>query len=124
MIQLCVASPSSLTGKKSNELIQGGISSLKSAATSVAKKLDEIKEAISTTSTPVKVLTSDRLQTNDLLETENESTDGSEGGDRQRKISGELGSSKGSHTNLKDVEDLPECLFPPTVESPSGTYLI
>lgn len=109
-------SPSSLTGKKSNELIQGGISSLKSAATSVAKKLDEIKEAISTTSTPVKVLANDRLQT-DLLETENESTDGSEGGDRQRKISGELGSYKGSHTNLKDLEELPDSLYPVTKET-------
>lgn len=44
----------SLTGKKSNELLQGGLSSIKSAATSVAKKLDEIKEAISANTTPVK----------------------------------------------------------------------
>lgn len=44
----------SLTGKKSNEILQGGLSSIKHAATSVAKKLDEIKEAISATSTPVK----------------------------------------------------------------------
>lgn len=110
-----------MTGKKSNELIQGGISSLKSAANSVAKKLDEIKEAISTTSTPVKVLTSDRLQPNELIETENESTDGSEGGDRQRKISAELGSSKGSHTNLKDIEELPECLYLPTSDETTGT---
>lgn len=43
-----------LTGKKSNELIQGGLSSIKNAATSVAKKLDEIKEAISANTTPVK----------------------------------------------------------------------
>ncbi|XP_063215911.1 DENN domain-containing protein Crag isoform X5 [Bacillus rossius redtenbacheri] len=47
-------SPSSLASKKSNELLQGGLSSLKSAATSVAKKFDEIKEAMSVTSTPVK----------------------------------------------------------------------
>lgn len=48
-------SPSGLTGKKSNEIILGGLNSLKSAATSVAKKFDEIKEAISATSTPVKM---------------------------------------------------------------------
>ncbi|KAL1117802.1 hypothetical protein AAG570_004117 [Ranatra chinensis] len=46
--------PSSLTSKKSNELLMGGLSSLKSAATSVAKKFDEIKEAISSNSTPIK----------------------------------------------------------------------
>lgn len=43
-----------MTSKKSNELLQGGLSSIKNAATSVAKKLDEIKEAISSNSTPVK----------------------------------------------------------------------
>ncbi|XP_043666417.1 DENN domain-containing protein Crag isoform X3 [Vespula pensylvanica] len=48
-------SPSGLAGKKSNEIILGGLNSLKSAATSVAKKFDEIKEAISATSTPVKL---------------------------------------------------------------------
>ncbi|XP_026667588.1 DENN domain-containing protein Crag isoform X2 [Ceratina calcarata] len=47
--------PTSLTGKKSNEIILGGLSSLKSAATTVVKKFDEIKEAISATSTPVKL---------------------------------------------------------------------
>ncbi|XP_052872002.1 DENN domain-containing protein Crag isoform X2 [Anopheles cruzii] len=44
----------SFTGKKSNEIFQGGLSSIKNAATSVAKKLDEIKEAISANTTPVK----------------------------------------------------------------------
>lgn len=44
-----------MAGKKSNEIILGGLNSLKSAATSVAKKFDEIKEAISATSTPVKL---------------------------------------------------------------------
>lgn len=48
-------SPTSLTGKKSNEIILGGLNSLKSAATTVVKKFDEIKEAISATSTPVKL---------------------------------------------------------------------
>lgn len=44
-----------MTGKKSNEIILGGLNSLKSAATTVVKKFDEIKEAISATSTPVKL---------------------------------------------------------------------
>ncbi|XP_039291612.1 DENN domain-containing protein Crag isoform X2 [Nilaparvata lugens] len=44
-------SPSSLTSKKSNELIKGGINSLKTAATSMAKKFDDL---ISANSTPIK----------------------------------------------------------------------
>lgn len=50
------ANSPTLTGRKSNEIIQGGLSSIKQAATSVAKKLDEIKEAISISanSTPEK----------------------------------------------------------------------
>ncbi|KAK9754949.1 uDENN domain [Popillia japonica] len=116
-------SPSNLTGKKSNELIQGGISSLKSAATTVVKKLDEIKEAISTstTSTPVKMLTGDRLAAGDVAEGENESTDGSEGGERHRRISAEFGSYRGSYANLKDFEDLPENLFPTPNEFPTDS---
>jgi len=62
-LQLCVGvicylianfvySPSSLTSK--NELLRGGLSTLKSAGNLVAKKFDEIKEAISANSTPVK----------------------------------------------------------------------
>ncbi|XP_061719640.1 DENN domain-containing protein Crag isoform X1 [Cydia pomonella] len=47
-------SPTSIAGKKSNELLQSGLSSLKSAATSMAKKFDEMKEVISANSTPVK----------------------------------------------------------------------
>lgn len=43
-----------MTGKKSNEILQGGLSSIKSAATSMAKKLDEIKDAISANNTPIK----------------------------------------------------------------------
>lgn len=49
-----VFSPTSIAGKKSNELLQSGLSSLKSAATSMAKKFDEMKEVISANSTPVK----------------------------------------------------------------------
>ncbi|XP_030380692.1 DENN domain-containing protein Crag isoform X2 [Scaptodrosophila lebanonensis] len=44
----------SLTGKKSNELIQGSLSSIKYAATSLTRKFDEIKGAISANTTPVK----------------------------------------------------------------------
>ncbi|KAH8373254.1 hypothetical protein KR009_008873 [Drosophila setifemur] len=44
----------SLTGKKSNELIQGSLSSIKFAANSLTKKFDEIKGAISANSTPTK----------------------------------------------------------------------
>jgi hypothetical protein len=47
-----VSSPSSLPTK--NELIRGGLSTLKTAGNLVAKKFDEIKEAISANSTPVK----------------------------------------------------------------------
>ncbi|BFG01693.1 DENN domain-containing protein Crag [Drosophila madeirensis] len=44
----------SLTGRKSNELIQGSLSSIKYAANSLTKKFDEIKGAISANSTPTK----------------------------------------------------------------------
>jgi hypothetical protein len=47
-----VFSPSGLPSK--NELLRGGLSTLKSAGNLVAKKFDEIKEAISANSTPVK----------------------------------------------------------------------
>ncbi|VEN51830.1 unnamed protein product, partial [Callosobruchus maculatus] len=82
-------SPSSLASKKSNELIQGGISSIKSAATSMVKKMEEIREAISTSanSTPVKGLPNDRLAPGDIQE-ECESNDGSDAGERHRRISG------------------------------------
>lgn len=116
-----------MTSKKSNELIQGGISSLKSAATTVAKKLDEIKEAMSTTSTPVKVITgSDRAGGNDNHEGtlnvgEGDSTDGSEGGEGLRRVSAEFGSYKGSIANIRDLEDiLPDNLYPLSAENQSG----
>lgn len=50
----CPFSSPSLTSKKSNEIIQGSLSSIKYAANSVARKFDEIKEAMSANSTPVK----------------------------------------------------------------------
>lgn len=52
-LSLPLDSPS-LTGKKSNELIQGSLSSIKFAANSLTRKFDEIKGAISANSTPVK----------------------------------------------------------------------
>lgn len=88
-----------MTGKKSNEIIQGGISSIKHAATSVAKKLDEIKEAISANSTPVKgSLERDHVSEDDLL---------NDTSSRSRRVSGELDlwgrlseSRKSSYNNL------------------------
>ncbi|XP_050331360.1 DENN domain-containing protein Crag isoform X2 [Bactrocera neohumeralis] len=44
----------SLTSKKSNEIIQGSLSSIKYAANSLTRKFDEIKGAFSTQTTPVK----------------------------------------------------------------------
>ncbi|KAG5889364.1 hypothetical protein JTB14_009157 [Gonioctena quinquepunctata] len=109
-------SPSSLTSKKSNELIQGGLSSIKSAATSVVKRMEEIKEAISTSanSTPVKVSSGDRMAAGDAPEcAECDSNEGSDCGEKHRKISAELSSYRGSCTNLKDYDEpLPESLFP------------
>ncbi|XP_059479083.1 C-myc promoter-binding protein isoform X2 [Neocloeon triangulifer] len=47
-------SPGSLTGKRTNEMIMNLRSAASTAATSMAKKFDEIKEVISSNSTPVK----------------------------------------------------------------------
>lgn len=44
----------SLTSKKSNEIIQGSLSSIKYAANSLTRKFDEIKGAFSAQTTPVK----------------------------------------------------------------------
>lgn len=51
-----------MTGKKSGEIIQGGISSIKHAATTFSKKLDAVKEAISANTTPVKTYSLERDQ--------------------------------------------------------------
>lgn len=132
----------SLTTKKSNEIIQGGFSSIKSVATNMVKKLDGIKEAISATTTPVKLsgLSSTSGSRNSTLERlgvsgrggdgsdimpqfgEGESTDGSEGGDhRMRRISAEFPGYRDSTTNLKDVDEYPptfhENLYPTTNET-------
>ncbi|XP_038115190.1 DENN domain-containing protein Crag isoform X2 [Culex quinquefasciatus] len=115
----------SLTGKKSNEILQGGLSSIKYAATSVAKKLDEIKEAISANSTPVKT-GSGTLHNggsldgrdghgseSDLMGSEHDGgngttiTNGINGGSRSRRVSSEFDlwgrfseSRKSSYNNL------------------------
>lgn len=59
-----------MTGKKSNEIIQGGFNSIKSAATSVAKKFDEFKDAISANNTPIKSANMERgfYRSNDNLD--------------------------------------------------------
>ncbi|XP_012257987.2 C-myc promoter-binding protein isoform X2 [Athalia rosae] len=102
-------SPSSLTGKKSNELILGGLNSLKSAATTVAKKFDEIKEAISATSTPVKSKEREqRLSYGVSHESLDSLTDGSQQ-DRNElpaRVSGDLTAELGCLTELAD------CLYP------------
>lgn len=110
-------SPSSLTGKKSNELIQGSLITIKSAASTMVKKMEEIKEAISTSanSTPAKkaLTAGDRMASGDALnDIDGESVHGSEDGERIRKISAELGSYRGSCANLKDYDEpLPESLY-------------
>ncbi|XP_026462581.1 C-myc promoter-binding protein-like [Ctenocephalides felis] len=111
----------SLTSKKSNELIQGGISTIKSAASTVVKKLDEIKEAMSNNTTPVKVFDRDDGESCDG------STSGLEGETRVRRVSSEFDESrKGSTLNLWDCQPsqqyshsypiLPDNLYPPINE--------
>lgn len=123
----------SLTGRKSNEIIQGGLSSIKHAATSVAKKLDEIKEAISANNTPIKStggqLDRDHGSEDDLLD--------AAGTTRSRRVSSELDlwgrlseSRKSSYNNLVPLGEtgqinaypqLPENIYPHTaVDSQSG----
>ncbi|CAH1134526.1 unnamed protein product [Ceutorhynchus assimilis] len=122
-------SPSSLTGKKSNELIQGSLSTIKSAANTMVKKMEEIKEVISTSanSTPVKlaITTGDRMASGDALnEIDGDSMQGSEDGERGRKVSAELGSYRGSCANLKDYDEpLPESLYPSPEEGKGESEL-
>ncbi|KAK0174002.1 hypothetical protein PV328_007123 [Microctonus aethiopoides] len=103
-------SPASLTGKKSNEIILGGLNSLKSAATSVAKKFDEIKEAISATSTPVKVKEREqRLGYGLSHESLDSLTDGSQQ-DRNEMSARMSGDS--STDALGSLYELAECMYP------------
>lgn len=87
----------------------------------MVKKMEEIKEAISTSSnsTPVKVLTGDRLASGDAQE-ECDSNDGSDPGERHRRVSAE-GSYRGSCVNLRDYDEpLPDSLFPMPKEEKHG----
>lgn len=89
--------------------MQGGISSLKYAATSVVKKFDEIKEAISANSTPVKASIGGN-GTLDRQILEEEGTDGSG--------SNVDGMSEGRAQSEGDLlysvpPNLPENLYPP-----------
>ncbi|XP_076764946.1 DENN domain-containing protein Crag-like [Xylocopa sonorina] len=100
--------PTSLTGKKSNEIILGGLNSLKSAATTVAKKFDEIKEAISATSTPVKLKDREYKVTHGAShESLDSMTDGSlQDKNEPPKVSGDGG------LDTYMLYDLAECLYP------------
>ncbi|XP_068081493.1 DENN domain-containing protein Crag isoform X2 [Anabrus simplex] len=139
-------SPSSLTSRKSNELLLGGLNSLKSAASSAAttvyKKFDEIKEAISANSTPVKANSGHRLSERDSSFYEEDTADATVAApEERRRISSEFsplavqqhidawgsnlmelfsdGSRKGSSSNLQPLGSLtiqqqpyPENLYP------------
>ncbi|XP_074094810.1 DENN domain-containing protein Crag isoform X2 [Cotesia typhae] len=103
-------SPSGLTGKKSNEIILGGLNSLKSAATSVAKKFDEIKEAISATSTPVKLKERDqRLGYGVSHESLDSLTDGSQ--QDRNEMSARMSGDSGMEV-LGSLCELAECMYP------------
>lgn len=57
----------------------GGLNTIKSAATTVVKKIDEIKEAISATSTPVKLKDRDnKIPCGNSHDSLDSSTDGSQ----------------------------------------------
>ncbi|KAM3965518.1 LOW QUALITY PROTEIN: DENN domain-containing protein Crag [Aphomia sociella] len=115
-------SPTSIAGKKSNELFQSGLSSLKSAATSVAKKIDEMKEVISANSTPVKGAIGNATSAFSSLIAEEDSTDGSleinpdewVGGTSFRRASSEAelacSMERGSLATL--LSHLPDNLYP------------
>lgn len=94
----------SLTGRKSNEILQGGLSSIKHAASSFTKKLDEIKEAISTNNTPIKSSNHNFHGSEDDLINDNTTTGGTA---HARRVSTELDlwgrlseSRKSSYNNL------------------------
>ncbi|XP_036140650.1 DENN domain-containing protein Crag isoform X3 [Monomorium pharaonis] len=100
-------SPSSLTGKKSNEIILGGLNSLKSAATTVVKKFDEIKEAISATSTPVKNKEREQKIAYGISHESLDSlTDGSIQDRNETRASGD------GNLDLASLYELAECLYP------------
>ncbi|KAG7188379.1 hypothetical protein KM043_008032 [Ampulex compressa] len=101
--------PSSLTGKKSNEIILGGLNSLKSAATTVAKKFDEIKEAISATSTPVKLKEREQKMVHGVS---HESLDSLTDGSLQDRNEIYLKMPGDGSLDLCSLYELAECLYP------------
>ncbi|KMQ97226.1 c-myc promoter-binding protein [Lasius niger] len=102
--------PSSLTGKKSNEIILGGLNSLKSAATTVVKKFDEIKEAISATSTPVK---NKEREQKIAYGISHESLDSlTDGSLQDRNETSMRASGDGGNLDLCSLYELTECLYP------------
>ncbi|XP_063980913.1 DENN domain-containing protein Crag isoform X2 [Diachasmimorpha longicaudata] len=102
--------PSSLTGKKSNEIILGGVNSLKSAATTVVKKFDEIIEAISATSTPVKSKDRDqRLGYGASHESLDSLTDGSQ--QDRNEITARMSGDSGID-GLGSLYELADCMYP------------
>lgn len=102
-------SPSSLTGKKSNEIILGGLNSLKSAATTVVKKFDEIKEAISATSTPVKNKEREQKMAYGIS---HESLDSLTDGSLQDRNEISIRASGDGNLDLCSLYELTECLYP------------
>ncbi|XP_049872038.1 DENN domain-containing protein Crag isoform X2 [Pectinophora gossypiella] len=121
-------SPTSIAGKKSNELLQSGLSSLKSAATSMAKKFDEMKEVISANSTPVKGAIGNATSALSSLIAEEDSTDGSSeinpdewiGGMGFRRASSDAdlacSMERGSLATL--LSHLPDNLYPTHTDNP------
>ncbi|KAL4717287.1 hypothetical protein ACJJTC_017174, partial [Scirpophaga incertulas] len=120
-------SPTSIAGKKSNELLQSGLSRVRSAATSMAKKFDEMKEVISATSTPVKGAIGNATSALSSFIGEDDSTDGSSEinpdewvggvGFRRASSDAELVCSM-ERGSLVTVSHLPDNLYPPYNDKP------
>ncbi|CAG9116997.1 unnamed protein product [Plutella xylostella] len=119
-------SPTSIAGKKSNELFQSGLSSLKSAANTMAKKFDDIKEVISANSTPVKGAIGNATSAISSFMTEDDSTDASSDvpdewapgmGGRRASSEAELVTTveRGSLSTL--LSHLPDNLYPLQTET-------
>ncbi|XP_053611324.1 DENN domain-containing protein Crag isoform X2 [Plodia interpunctella] len=127
-------SPTSIAGKKSNELLQSGLSSLKFAATSMAKKFDEMKEVISANSTPVKMSIGNTTSGLSSLIVEEHSPDGSSEintdewatGNAFRRASSDAelacAMERGSLATL--LSHLPDNLYPTQPEPSSANYSV
>ncbi|XP_073960241.1 DENN domain-containing protein Crag-like isoform X3 [Choristoneura fumiferana] len=127
-------SPTSIAGKKSNELLQSGLSSLKFAATSMAKKFDEMKEVISANSTPVKGAIGNATSALSSLIADEESTDGSSeinpdewaGGLSFRRASSdaELACTMERGSMATMLSHLPDNLYPPHTANPNSSHTV